>query len=66
MGKWEKKIKPFLELCLRLYVMDRLNVKDKEFRNFYNKISIDQFSQNFDKQFPLIVVDASEDLKIAL
>lgn len=67
--QWEngkRNLSPSIELCIRLYVMNHLHVKDKEFRNLYNKISIEQLSQNLDKRIPLIEVDASDDLKIAL
>ncbi len=65
--QWEngkRNLSAPLELCIRLYVMNHLHVKDKEFRDLYNAISAEQFSSN--KRFPLIQVDASDDLKIAL
>lgn len=40
--KWENnqtQINPNTELCIRLYVMDHLHPKDKEFRKFYHQIS---------------------------
>ena len=67
--QWEngkRNLSPSIELCIRLYVMNHLHVKDKEFRNLYNKISIEQLSQEVDDRFPPIEIDASEDLKIAL
>jgi len=67
--QWEngkRNLSPSIEICIRLYVMNHLHVKDKEFRNLYNKISIEQLSQKADKQSSLIEIDASEDLKIAL
>jgi DNA-binding transcriptional regulator YiaG len=67
--QWEKGTRhasPPIDLCIRLHVMNHLHVKDKEFRQLYNEISVAQLSQNPDKQIPLIKVDASEDLKIAL
>ncbi len=66
--QWEngkRNLNPAIELCIRLHVMNHLHVKDKEFRNLYNKISIEQLSQPH-KRIPLIEVDASDDLKIAL
>jgi DNA-binding transcriptional regulator YiaG len=42
--KWEKKesrMNPATEVYMRLYVLDRLQIKDKEFRRLYHKISID-------------------------
>lgn len=41
--KWEadkSQIARATELCIRLYVMDHLLPKDKEFRSFYRKMSI--------------------------
>lgn len=46
--KWENnkaQINPATELCIRLYVMDRLLPKDKDFRKFYHNLSIDQLSK---------------------
>jgi len=42
--KWENdqaNINPATETYIRLYVMDRLHAKDKEFRRFYHEISIE-------------------------
>ena len=67
--QWEngkRNLSPPLELCIRLFVLNHLHVKDKEFRNLYNKISIEQLSHRASKHFPPIEIDASEDLKIAL
>jgi DNA-binding transcriptional regulator YiaG len=67
--QWEngkRNLSPPLELCIRLYAMNQLHIKDKEFRNLYNTISIEQFLHNVDKRVSPIKVDASEDLKIAL
>ncbi len=39
--KWEKEeslMNPTTELCIRLYVFDRLLIKDKEFRKFYHTV----------------------------
>ncbi len=46
--QWEngkRNLSPPIEFCIRLYVLNHLHVKDKEFRNLYNKISIEQLSQ---------------------
>jgi transcriptional regulator with XRE-family HTH domain len=67
--QWEngkRHLSPSIELCIRLHVMNHLHVKDKEFRNLYNKISVEQLSQRVGKQTPPIEIDASDDLKIAL
>lgn len=45
--KWEKDescMNSTTELCIRLYILDRLKTKDKEFRKFYHK-SIGNFSK---------------------
>src|SRR5258706_11846209 len=42
--KWEKgerRLSPSIELCIRLYVLDHLHVKDKEFRSLYNTITLE-------------------------
>ena len=67
--QWEngkRNLSPSIEICIRLYVMNHLHVKDKEFRNLYNKISIEQLSKETIKQSCPIEIDASEDLRIAL
>lgn len=68
--KWEKeetKVSPPLELCMRLYVLDHLKAKDKEFRALYKELRLDQFSKNQKRGTYQIAVNAeSEDLKIAL
>ena len=46
--QWEngkRNLSPPIEFCIRLYALNHLHVKDKEFRNLYNKISIEQLSQ---------------------
>lgn len=50
--KWENEranINPATELCIRLYVMDHLALKDKEFRQFYHDMSISQLTKNRSK-----------------
>ena len=67
--QWEngkRNLSPSIEICIRLYVMNHLHVKDKEFRNLYNRISIEQLSQNGSHPSDPIEIDASDDLKIAL
>ncbi|MFI5343687.1 MAG: hypothetical protein ACHQUC_05640 [Chlamydiales bacterium] len=47
--KWEKDeslMNPATELCMRLYILDRLQTKDKEFRKFYHKTSIGSLSKH--------------------
>lgn len=67
--QWEngkRNLSPSIELCIRLYVLNHLHVKDREFRNLYNKISIEQLSQRAERRYPPMKIDASEDLRIAL
>lgn len=48
--KWEKQednwanMNPATEKCLRLFVLDHLKSKDREFREFYHTISIEQLA----------------------
>lgn len=66
---WEngkRNISPPMELCIRLFVLDNLRAKDKEFRNFYNKISLEVLTGDREKKIYPISIDATEDLKIAL
>ena len=65
--KWEdeqNRISPALELCLRLYVLNHLHAKDKDFRALYNDISLQQLSKNSKGEMLLIAVD-TEELKTA-
>lgn len=67
--KWEggqNRISSPLELCIRLYVLNSLRVKDKEFRALYNDCSLEQLSKSSKGKVHPIVVDATtEELKIA-
>jgi DNA-binding transcriptional regulator YiaG len=66
--QWEngkRNLSPSIELCIRLHTLNHLHVKDKEFRNLYNKISIEQLSQREEKRSLPIEIDASGDLLIA-
>lgn len=68
--KWENeknRISPALEFFIRLYVLDYLKVKDKEFRALYKELNLEQLSKKQrGKIFPIAVDAAAEDLKIAL
>lgn len=68
--KWEdeqNRISPALELCVRLYVLNRLQAKDKEFRALYNELSLKQLSsQPKGKIYPIAISAHNEELKIAL
>lgn len=46
--KWENnevKISPTTEFCIRLYVKDQLHTKDKEFRQFYHDLRIENLAK---------------------
>lgn len=57
--KWEKElvhINPATEVYIRLYVLQCLHAKDKEFRNLYEQISIDNLIKHKDdRQIPLSI-----------
>jgi len=67
--KWEcekNRISPALELCIRLYVLNHIDAKDKEFRALYNDIDLQQLSKGPKGKLHYIAVDAStEELKTA-
>ncbi len=69
--KWENDtngITPALELCIRLYMLNYLKVKDEEFRALYNEINLGQLSKRRKGTIHPIAVDviSSEELKVAL
>jgi DNA-binding transcriptional regulator YiaG len=68
--KWESgqnRVSPALELCIRLYVLNHLHARDKEFRALYNDINLQQLSKGPKGKVHHIAVDATtEELKIAL
>jgi len=57
--KWEKEqvhINPATEIYIRLYVLQHLHAKDKEFRNLYKQISIESLIKHKnDKHIPLSI-----------
>ena len=68
---WESrktKISPSLELCIRLFMMNYLKAKDKEFRALYNELNLEELSRTPKAKIHPITVDVvgREDLKIAL
>lgn len=69
-SQWEngrRNISPTLELYIRLYVLDHLRVKDKEFRALFRGLSLEKLSEKPTGKIHPIAVDATtEDLKIAL
>jgi DNA-binding transcriptional regulator YiaG len=67
--KWEsgqRNISPSMEICIRLYVLEHLQARDKEFRNLYNTIKLEMLSKHKAGKIHPLVIDAAEDLKIAL
>jgi transcriptional regulator with XRE-family HTH domain len=67
--KWEngeRNVSPPLEICIRLYTLNHLHAKDKEFRNLYNQISLDMLSKSKERKIHPLSIDIAEDLKIAL
>ncbi len=67
--QWEKgnrNANPATEFCIRLYVLNYLRVKDKEFRSLYKKISIEKLSQSVEKRVCPVEIDASQDLYMAI
>lgn len=57
--KWEKEqvhINPTTEIYIRLYVLQHFHAKDKEFRDLYEKISIENLIKHKnDRQVPLSI-----------
>lgn len=63
--KWENnqtQINLNTELCIRLYVMDHLHPKDKEFRKFYHEISTELVKHKKNDENDLIQINAEEAL----
>ncbi|MDE3045522.1 MAG: hypothetical protein KGJ02_02615 [Verrucomicrobiota bacterium] len=68
--KWESgknRVSPALEMCIRLYVLDFLKAKDKDFRALYKQVSLEHLSKDKQRKIYRLTIDAAtEDLKIAL
>lgn len=67
--KWENKqshIAPSMELCIRLFVLEHLQAKDKEFRLLYKKINLEMLAKLKDRRMQRISIDLADDFKIAL
>lgn len=68
--KWENgknQVSPPMEICIRLYVLNHLRAKDKEFRALYNDLNLQALSKGPKGKIHPIAVDATtEELKIAL
>jgi DNA-binding transcriptional regulator YiaG len=66
--QWEngkRQLTPSTEFCIRLRILSHLKVKDKEFRNLYNTVSLEKLSNKESKKIVPLKIDASENLKIA-
>jgi hypothetical protein len=59
MGSSTARGAPCSNPSVYVIVMNQLHVKDREFRNLYNTISIEQLLHNANKRIPRIEVDAS-------
>lgn len=67
-SKWEsEKARPpaAADVYIRLYLLDHLSAKDKEFRSLYNKISPASLAKNSGEEIAPISVNIDEDLKTA-
>lgn len=66
--RWEKgqrQLTPAIEFYIRLYILNHLQAKDKEFRNLYNEIPLEKLSKAKIEKSDHLEIDVSEDLKIA-
>lgn len=66
--RWEKgqrKVNPAIEFYIRLYMLNHLRVKDKDLRDFYNKIPLEKLSHAKVDKSDHLEIDVSENLKIA-
>lgn len=66
--KWEsEQTHPPLstDIYIRLYALNSLHARDKEFRSLYNTINIESFSKHKGEKTRLLSIDIDEDLKIA-
>jgi DNA-binding transcriptional regulator YiaG len=66
--RWEngqRRISPAIELFIRLYILNHLDVKDKDFRSLYNLITLEKLSNAKSEKKSAMEIDATDDLKIA-
>lgn len=66
--KWEHgktQVSLSTDVCIRLYVLDHLNVKDKEFRKVYHEVNPEALAKTKDQKSHLITIDDFASLKIA-
>jgi len=66
--KWENekcRVNPATEMCIRLFILDRLHAKDKEFRSLYHEVSVQRLAE-YTKDIHLpIEINAKEKLLAA-
>jgi DNA-binding XRE family transcriptional regulator len=66
--KWEKgtRANPSTDVCIRLYVFDHLKkTQDKDFRNFFHRISLEKLVKSINEKVDLITIDDFKNLKSA-
>ncbi len=66
--RWEKgqrQINPAIEFYIRLHMLHQLRAKDKEFRNLYNEIPLEQLSKAKVEKSDQLEIDISEKRKTA-
>lgn len=64
--KWEKGTRANLstDVCIRLYMYDHLKkTKDKDFRNFYQKIKLEKLAKSANEKVGPIIIESFEELK---
>jgi len=66
--KWENgktSLPPLADVYIRLYVLDQLHVKDKEFRHLYHLVNPENLLENEEAKSIPLSVDFVANLKIA-
>ena len=66
--KWENgktHTNPSSEICIRLHVLNHLQVKDKDFRNLYNTLGPGKLEKRRNERTHNLSINMSEDLKSA-
>lgn len=66
--RWEKgrrQVTPAIEFYIRLYMLNQLHAKDKEFRNLYKEIPLEKLSKAKVEKAEHLEIDVSDNLKTA-
>ena len=65
--KWEKGTRANLstDIYIRLYVLEHLKIKDRDFRNFFHETSLETLARNKNEKIEPIAIDVFEELKSA-